>query len=67
MTVDTERFGTLLGGPAAAVLTTYRRDGTAAASPVWFRFADDGFEVDSQLLREAADERRRAHLLARTL
>lgn len=38
-------FATLLDGPAPAVLTTYRRDGTAVASPVWFRRADDALEV----------------------
>jgi PPOX class probable F420-dependent enzyme len=27
------------------VLTTYRKDGSAFVSPVWFRWADDAFEV----------------------
>jgi len=27
----------LLDGPSPAVLTTYRQDGSAVASPVWFR------------------------------
>lgn len=35
----------LLDAPSPAVLTTYRKDGTAVASPVWFRFHDDAFEV----------------------
>ena len=43
MTLDP--FATLLAGPAAAVLTTYRRDGTAVPSPVWYRRADDALEV----------------------
>ena len=38
-------FATLLQAPSPAVLTTYRKDGTAAASPVWFRFRDNTFEV----------------------
>ena len=35
----------LLQAPSPAVLTTYRKDGTAAVSPVWFRFHDNAFEV----------------------
>ncbi|HET7045075.1 MAG TPA: pyridoxamine 5'-phosphate oxidase family protein [Gaiellaceae bacterium] len=35
----------LLEAPSPAVLTTYRRDGSALASPVWFRVADGAFEV----------------------
>jgi hypothetical protein len=38
-------FASLLEAPSPAVLTTYRKDGTAVASPVWFRFRDDTFEV----------------------
>ena len=38
-------FASLLEAPSPAVLTTYRSDGTAATSPVWFRFRDDAFEV----------------------
>ena len=38
-------FESLLDGPSPAVLTTYRKDGTALVSPVWFRFADGLFEV----------------------
>jgi len=36
---------TLLDSPSPAVLTTYRQDGTASVSPVWFRFHDRTFEV----------------------
>jgi PPOX class probable F420-dependent enzyme len=35
----------LLDAPAPAVLTTYRRDGSALTTPVWFRFEDGTFEV----------------------
>jgi PPOX class probable F420-dependent enzyme len=35
----------LLTAPAAAVLTTYRADGSALVSPVWFRWTSDAFEV----------------------
>jgi PPOX class probable F420-dependent enzyme len=35
----------LLEAPSPAVLTTYRKDGSALASPVWFRWADPAFEV----------------------
>jgi hypothetical protein len=38
-------FSSLLEAPSPAVLTTYRKDGTAATSPVWFRFNDGWFEV----------------------
>lgn len=37
--------GSLLEAPSPAVLTTYRKDGSALVSPVWFRFADEAFEV----------------------
>ena len=47
MTGDAAMEGvrSLLKAPAAAVLTTYRKDGSAAVSPVWFRWNDDAFEV----------------------
>ena len=48
MEVDTEdlaHFQSLLDGPSAAVLMTYRNDGTAASSPVWFRLADSELQV----------------------
>lgn len=35
----------LLSAPSPAVLTTYRRDGSALTTPVWFRFHDDAFEL----------------------
>lgn len=35
----------LLEAPSPAVLTTYRKDGSALVSPVWFRWHDDAFEV----------------------
>jgi hypothetical protein len=38
-------FATLFQASSPAVLTTYRKDGTAVASPVWFRFRGDTFEV----------------------
>lgn len=35
----------LIEGPSPAVLTTYRRDGSALTTPVWFRFHNGAFEV----------------------
>ena len=35
----------LLDAASPAVLTTYRKDGTALTTPVWFRFHDSVFEV----------------------
>jgi hypothetical protein len=35
----------LLDAPSPAVLTTYRKDGSALTTPVWFRFHDGAFEV----------------------
>ena len=40
-----ERVRSLLEAPSPAVLTTYRKDGSAAVSPVWFRWIDGWFEV----------------------
>ena len=40
-----ERFQTLLQDASPAVLTTYRRDGSAATSPVWFREDAGALEV----------------------
>ena len=40
-----ERVRTLLEAPSPAVLTTYRNDGSAFVSPVWFRWAGGVFEV----------------------
>jgi hypothetical protein len=38
-------FAAWLDTPLPAVLTTYRRDGTAVTSPVWFRRAQASLEV----------------------
>jgi PPOX class probable F420-dependent enzyme len=38
-------LSSLLAGPSPAVLTTYRKDGTALVTPVWFRHHDGAFEV----------------------
>ena len=35
----------LIDAPSPAVLTTYRKDGSALTTPVWFRFHEDAFEV----------------------
>ncbi len=35
----------LIDAPSPAVLMTYRKDGSANVSPVWFRWHDDAFEV----------------------
>jgi PPOX class probable F420-dependent enzyme len=40
-----ERVRSLIESAAPAVLTTYRRDGSAQVSPVWFRWTGDWFEV----------------------
>jgi PPOX class probable F420-dependent enzyme len=40
-----ESIRSLLEAPSPAVLTTYRRDGSANVSPVWFRWADGAFEL----------------------
>jgi PPOX class probable F420-dependent enzyme len=40
-----EDVRTLLEAPAAAVLTTTRRDGTALTTPVWFRWTGGAFEI----------------------
>ena len=38
-------FRSLLEAPSPAVLTTYRKDGSALTTPVWFRWTDNAFEV----------------------
>jgi len=43
MTLDDIR--SLLKAPSPAVLTTYRKDGSALTTPVWFRFHQGAFEV----------------------
>jgi PPOX class probable F420-dependent enzyme len=40
-----ERLRSLLEAPSPAVLTTYRKDGSAHTVPVWFRWVDDALEV----------------------
>ncbi len=40
-----ERMRSLLEAPSPAVLTTYRKDGSALVSPVWFRWNDGAFDV----------------------
>ena len=40
-----DKYLTLLDAASAAVLTTYRKDGAAVTSPVWFQHANDGLEV----------------------
>ncbi len=44
-TFSSEGFESLLEAPSPAVLTTYRKDGTALVSPVWFRWTGELFEV----------------------
>ena len=43
MTLDDVR--SLLEAPSPAVLTTYRKDGSALTTPIWFRFHQGAFEV----------------------
>jgi Pyridoxamine 5'-phosphate oxidase len=38
-------FRSLIDAPSPAVLLTYRKDGSANVSPVWFRWKGDAFEV----------------------
>ena len=57
-----EEVRSLLEAPSPAVLTTYRKDGSALVSPVWFRWFHGAFEVviakgDLKLLHLAADPR----------
>lgn len=40
-----EHVRSLVEAPSPAVLTTYRRDGSANVSPVWFRWHEAAFEV----------------------
>ena len=40
-----EHVRPLLEAPSPAVLTTYRKDGSANVSPVWFRWNHGAFEV----------------------
>jgi PPOX class probable F420-dependent enzyme len=43
VTLDDVR--SLIDAPSPAVLTTYRKDGSALTTPVWFRWHDGAFEV----------------------
>lgn len=57
-----EGVRSLLEAPSPAVLTTYRKDGSASVSPVWFRWSDAWFEVviakgDPKLRHLARDAR----------
>lgn len=59
---DLNQIRTLLDAPSPAVLTTYRKDGSALVTPVWFRFAGEAFEVviakgDVKLAHLARDHR----------
>ena len=40
-----ERLRSLLEAPCPAVLTTYRKDGSAHTVPVWYRWTGEAFEV----------------------
>jgi Pyridoxamine 5'-phosphate oxidase len=40
-----EKIHSLLDAPSPAVLGTYRRNGSALISPVWFRWNDGTFEI----------------------
>ena len=40
-----EKVRSLVEAPSPAVLTTYRKDGSALVSPVWFRWNEGAFEV----------------------
>ena len=57
-----EDLRSLLDAPSPAVLITYRKDGSADVSPVWFRYTAETFEVvvaksDSKLRNLARDPR----------
>jgi hypothetical protein len=57
-----EDLRSLLEAPSPAVLITYRHDGSADVSPVWFRYTGETFEVvvaksDSKLRNLARDPR----------
>ena len=57
-----EKVRSLLEAPSAAVLTTYRKDGNALVSPVWFRWIEGAFEIviaegDVKLAHLARDPR----------
>src|SRR5687768_3612289 len=43
--VSLDDVRSLLDAPSAAALVTYRADGSADVSPVWYRCTDSAFEV----------------------
>jgi PPOX class probable F420-dependent enzyme len=43
--LDLDDVRSLLEAPSPAVLTTYKQDGSALATPVWFRWTGAAFEV----------------------
>jgi PPOX class probable F420-dependent enzyme len=43
--VTVEDVRPLLEAPSPAVLTTYRRDGSALTTPVWYQWTGEAFEV----------------------
>lgn len=45
MTSNLDALEFVFAGPTPALIQTYRKDGTAKLSPVWFRLHDDCFEV----------------------
>jgi PPOX class probable F420-dependent enzyme len=57
-----EGVRSLLEAPSPAVLTTYRKDGSALVSPVWYRWHDGALEVviakDDLKLRHLAHDPR---------
>jgi hypothetical protein len=60
--VSLEDVRSLLDAPSPAALVTYRSDGSADVSPVWYRCTDSAFEVivaadDPKLRRLAVDDR----------
>ncbi len=64
MTIDDElaEVRSLLEAPSPAVLATYRKDGSALVTPVWFRWTGEAFEVviaegDVKLAHLARDPR----------
>lgn len=59
---ELEDLRSLLDAPSPAVLMTYRPDGSADVSPVWFRYTGEAFEVvvaksNSKLRHLARDPR----------
>lgn len=69
--VPVDSLHTLLDAPSPAVLTLYRPDGAAHASPVWFRVADGMVEVviatDDRKLRYLAHDPRCVLLIFETV